>query len=357
MFEGRIMITVNPQFLEAPDFWITDWSDVNRFLDNLGGRVRTIGESQGGHPIRAVFYGDKEPVEHQTSRFSAQLAGHMEDFFECGQRTRPVILVISTIHGGEVEGCAASINLCSLLETGTDLRGRFWESLRETAAAMRLVVVPVAQPDGRIRSAVRHLVGATIEELVYYCHGEPKNPGAEPVDWNWFLRHHPVPVDDMEFLGGYFNDAGVNIDLDDFFSSKKAPETEALLDLARDEIPDCVVVLHTHGPGPFMSQPNHFVSQRCRYLQAQIGTVVGERHDRENLRPAWRPTTQAHGATYFNLPTALHHVSGALPLGFEFPHGFDRNPYTFDEIMDVGMTMFDELFQYVTKWRRLMNGL
>ena len=341
-----------------PEFWLSDWDEVNTCLDGLKqGAVREVGRSEGGRPMRAVTYGEREPIERRANRFSAQLARHMEDFFDPRKRSRPVVEIISTIHGAEVEGCVSCLNLCSLLETGVDLRGRRWDALLELAKGMRIVLVPVAQPDGRIRCGVRHLVNASPEKLVYYGQGAPKEPVREPVTWEWFLRRHPVPLEKVAFLGGYYNDAGINIDLDDFFSSQKAPETEALLNLTRDETPDVVLVLHTHGAGPFISQPNHFVSERCRYYQAQLGALVAQRHHREGLRPAWRLAKGPHEITYFNLPTALHHVSGALPLAFEFPHGLATNPYTFEEILDTGLSMFEEVLRYVSQWPNVLNGL
>jgi len=162
-------------------------------------------------------------------------------------------------------------------------------------------------------------------------------------------------LDEVEFLGGYFNDAGVNIDLDDFFSSQKAPETEALLNLVREETPDCVLVLHAHAPGAYISQPNAFIPQHYQYHQAQIGALVAERLGRDGLRPAWRPAKGPCEIAYFNLPTALHYVSGALPLAFEFPHGVESDPFTFDEILDIGLSTFEEVMRYVVTWRRELN--
>ena len=346
----------NAALFEVPKFWKSDWAEVNAYLDGVrDAQVWEIGRSQGGRPIRAVAYGGKEPIERRTSLYSAQLARHLEGFFDPGKRSRPVIVIISTIHGGEVEGCVSCVNLSSLLERGTDLRGRKWGALCNLASEARVVLIPIAQPDGRVRSGVRHLVGATRADMVYYGQGAPKEPGDEPVTWEWFLRRHPVPLDEVDFLGGYFNDAGVNIDLDDFFSSQKAPETEALLNLVREETPDCVLVLHAHAPGAYISQPNAFVPQQVQFHQAQIGALVGERLSREGLRPAWRPSRGPYEPPYFNLPTALHHVSGALPLAFEFPHGVETDPFTFDEILDIGLTMFEEVIRYVVTWRRELN--
>ena len=82
----------DPKFLEAPEFWTSDWDDVNAALDNLAtGEVREIGRSQGGRVIRAAAYGTKEPIVRRTSRFSAQLARHMDGFFDPARRSRPVL--------------------------------------------------------------------------------------------------------------------------------------------------------------------------------------------------------------------------------------------------------------------------
>ncbi len=342
----------NPAFFEAPGFWISDVDEVNRFLDGLAaGTVFEVGRSQGGRPIRAAAYGKKEPIARTNGLFSAQLAGHTEDFFNPDRREKPVLLVISTIHGAEVEGCVSCLNLAQVLERGADLRGRPWPALRELASGLRVVLVPLAQPDGRVRSAVRHLVGGTQADMLYYGQGVPRGPLEEPPSWHWFLRRNPVPPGAVDVLGGYFNDAGVNLDVDDFFSPRMAPETAALLDLARAETPDCVLVLHSHGTGPWIASPNAFVPARCQFHQAQIRVLVGERHRREGLRPKAPPVVGAAEPGYFNLPTALHFVSGALPLAFEFAHGLQSYPFTFDEIVDTGLTLFEEVMRYVANAR------
>ncbi|MBI3947048.1 MAG: hypothetical protein HY321_14075 [Armatimonadetes bacterium] len=345
----------NPSFFEAPPFWKSDWEEVNAFLDGLSPTEdREIGRSQGGRPIRAVAYGEKEPIHRTNNRFSAQLARRTDEFFDPKKRTRPVMVVISTIHGGETEGCATCLNYAHLIESGADLRGRRWEDLRALTAEARVVLVPLAQPDGRIRAAVRHLVGGTPADMLYYGQGEPREKLPEPPTWEWFLRHNPIPLDLVSYLGGYYNDAGVNIDLDDFLSPGMAPETAALLALVRDECPDCVLVLHAHGPGPWISAPKAFVPRNIQFHQAQVGALVADRHRREGLRPAWRAPSGTVDTPYFDFPTALHHVSGSLPLAFEFPHGLVTHPYTFDEILDIGLTLFEESLRYATTWRHIL---
>ena len=38
--------------------------------------------------------------------------------------------------------------------------------------------------------------------------------------------------------------------------------------------------------------------------------------------------------------------SGALPLLYEFPHGIDRVPFSHREIIDLGLTLFEEVMNY-----------
>jgi len=337
-------------YFQAPAFWKADWAEVNSYLDQVKkGTVWPIGRSQGGRTIRAVAYGARELIARKCNLSTAQLTGHFEDFFNPAQRSRPVVAILSTVHGHETEGSVACLNLVHLLETGTDLRGRTWPELRALAARMRVVLVPIAQADGRVRSAVRNLMGGTHEDMLYYGQGQPCDPAATPTIKDWCLRSHPVPLESMEFLGGYYNDAGVNMDAEDFFSSRVSPEARALIDLVRGEMPDCFLVLHSHGPGPWIAAPNAYVSPRVQQQQARIGQLVAERHQRDGLRPKWRPAKSP--LAYFNLPTTLHHVCGGLPLAFEFPHGLAKEPYTFGEILDIGLTMFEEVFRYVDRNR------
>ena len=51
--------------------------------------------------------------------------------------------------GAVMESIAALQHLISLLESGRDLDGVEWPQLLESARQLRLVLVPVANPDGR----------------------------------------------------------------------------------------------------------------------------------------------------------------------------------------------------------------
>ena len=333
----------NPSFFEAPGFWPSGWEDVNAYLDTLKvGRVREIGRSEGGHPIRAVEYGEVEPVERTATLSAAVAAGHPESFFDPKQRKRPVLVILSAIHAAEIEGTVTCLNFASVMETGMDLRGRRWDALREAASGMRVVLVPLAQPDGRIRSPVKNLIGGSVDDLYYYGQGVMKS--GEILRWPACKRMQPIPLEEMAFLGGYYNDAGVNIQHEDFFAPRLAPETRALIDLVREETPDCAMTLHSCGNGPYFTGPDAFIPEAHQYRQAQISSVVTERHRRDGLRPGGRPKAGPRGGFYFQ--TALHHTSGALPLLFEFPHGLEMKLFAFEEILDIGLSMFEEVMRF-----------
>jgi len=330
----------NPSFFEAPDFWVSGWEGVNAFLDDLGeGRVYEVGRSEGGRPIRAVAYGEKEQVERTATPSAAVAAGHPASFFGEKPRSKPVLLIPSAIHAAEIEGTVTCLNFAHVMETGADLRGREWSALRDAASEMRVVLVPLAQPDGRVRSPVRNLIGGSVDDLYYYGQGVWKS--GEILRWPDCKRMQPIPVAEMAFLGGYYNDAGVNMQHEDFYSPDLAPETRALIDLVRDEVPDAFLTLHSCSSGPFFTGPDRYIPVSHQYRQAQISTLVSERHRRDGLRPGGGPKRGPTGGFY--LHTALHHASGALPLLFEFPHGLADKPFTFDEILDIGLSMLEEV--------------
>lgn len=333
----------NPSFFEAPDFWKVGWDEVNAYLDTLEhGKVWEIGRSEGGHPLRAVAYGEKEPVVRRTTYSSAAASGHPEDFYDPDKRDKPVLVILSAIHAAEIEGTAACLNFMHIMETGQDMRGRSWEGLREAAEKLRVVLVPVAQPDGRIRLPVRNLIGGSVDDLYYYGQGLLTN--GEILRWPECKRMQPVPMEEMQFLGSYYNDAGINIQHDDFLGPKVAPETRALMDLIRDETADCFLTLHSCGSGPFVIAPDRYISQACQFHQVQVAALVADRHRRDGLRPGGGTHTEPRGGFYFH--TAMHHTSGALPLLFECPHGLEMKLFSFDEIVDVGLGLFEEVVRY-----------
>ena len=337
----------NPAFFQTPSFWVTEYGEVLEALRaRPKGSCETAGTSAGGREIGCIAYGEFEEVKRTATFSSAIGAGYPPAFFGETRRRKPVLAIVSSIHGSEVEGCATLMNFIHVIETGRDLRGRPWSNLQRLASQMRIVMVPLAQPDGRVRCGITNLVGGDIDDVYYY--GQGLTRAGEILRWPECKRRHPVAAEEMAFLGGYYNDDGVNIQHEDFFSPTLAPETRSLLDLVRREVPDCVLSLHSCGAGPFFIAPDNLIAQSYQYLQLQLATIVAARHRMAGLRPNDSPRTGPVGGFHFQ--TAVHYASGALPLLFEFPHGLRGKPYTLDEILDTGLTMLEEVLGFGTAW-------
>jgi hypothetical protein len=171
---------------------------------------------------------------------------------------------------------------------------------------------------------------------------------------------------DVGILGAYFNDDGVNPMHDDFFLPM-AKETEAILRLAREEAPDLAVSLHSHESAPKVLQASYvpiFMKERIRDLSQR----VKERYESQDL--PYGSVDEPHlederpGPTrYFNLTSALHHVSGAMAFTFECSHGSVGEraaPVTHDQILDVQLLLYDEMLRYALEerlyWERPDSG-
>ncbi len=111
---------------------------------------KIIALTPGGRPVYAMAYGEKNRVRGEANYSSALGAGNPSYFADPATK-RPVLLLIGAVHGQETEGVAAIANLVSLLETGNDLVGRGNETLLALCEKARVVIVPVANPDGRAR--------------------------------------------------------------------------------------------------------------------------------------------------------------------------------------------------------------
>ncbi len=86
---------------------------------------------------------------------------------------------------------------------------------------------------------------------------------------------------DVGILGAYFNDDGINMMHDDFFSPMAA-ETEAILKIDRTEAPDLTVSLHSHANFPRILQTNYvpwFMKKNILDLMRK----VNKRYEKEGL--------------------------------------------------------------------------
>jgi hypothetical protein len=329
----------NQEPATLPPFWITSLEGVASFFDGCAqAEVRDIGQSAGGRPILAAAYGGLEPRERRMPCHTGVALGEPTAYF--GEpREKPVLLIASTVHGAEIEGTVACVNFAHVMETGEDLRGKAWPRLREAAEQFRVVLIPIMSPDGRIHAGVESLVGYPIDRVGYHAQGRWKD--GSPINYSGPYHNHPLRKEETSHIGGYFNDHGINLMYDDWFGPNHCPETDAYLKLAHEEAPNCVLNLHSCQSGPFFNPGDQFIPEAFRQRQNAFSELVALRLHDSGLRPqSNRPTLRNLGLCLYNV---WYFVCGCLPLTFEFPHGTSRKPFTHDEILDIGLIMFEEV--------------
>lgn len=246
----RTSFNISPDYLaEAPDipaFWLSTVDGVRGFLGTkvTKGQVSVIGRSAGGHEIQAVTYG--RPREGRgTTTFSGSLGFRDVRAYLGPDWKRTVYCGISAVHGAEFEGIVGTVNLISVLETGKDLRGKAWPELAEAASKLgRIVLVPIANPDGRLRVPLRMMRSRGSDYTVQEYLNTGGKPDGSLIGWPQCKQYIPLDFSTTQFPGGYPNGAGVNIMHDDFMGSPQ-PETRALFTLTATERPDLILNMHT----------------------------------------------------------------------------------------------------------------
>jgi hypothetical protein len=140
-----------------PDSWVCTVGGVADFLNERAhrGTVTAIGQSAGGRPIVAVFYGHPRSGKGTTT-FSGGIGSRNLGAYYGPDFEKKVYLAMASVHGGELEGIVGLVNLISVMDTGRDLRGRAWPGITEAASRIdRVIVIPIVNMDGRARVPLR----------------------------------------------------------------------------------------------------------------------------------------------------------------------------------------------------------
>ncbi|MFC4986726.1 M14 family zinc carboxypeptidase [Saliphagus infecundisoli] len=306
---------------DLPEFWVGDRKGVTDQLAAIDrGRIEELARSPGDRPIHAVTYGESTDRDRRANYNSAVAARDPTRYVDRGERDRPVVFLLGPVHGHEVEGLTGLCNLLSVLETGRDLADNERPTLRILADRCRLVVIPCGNPDGLARFEPRSLAGMTLTDLEFW--GQGTRSDNRLTGYPDAKGHHPMTGDEVDFLGCYFDDDGINPMHDEFFDPM-GPEAPAILDAVRREAPDVTLSLHSH------AYPPGFVRTSYVPLEAQADARAIHRSYNEALYEqdlsAYDPIEVAAESgsppPYFNLLSAAHHTSGTLPLLHESAHG------------------------------------
>jgi hypothetical protein len=341
-----------------PAFWKSSLDDIDQCLTQAHkGKVELLCRSAGGRKLYVVSYGPPRNLDSQANYNSACGGGNPAWYVHKPAGTPPTVLLLGPVHGQEVEGIAGLMNLLHLVETGADLRGKSYPKLMESFLRCRVLIVPSGNPDGRSRVPLNGFIGESIDTNSYYGMGT----NAAGKLWQWPQVKGHQPLTDVGYLGGYFNDAGVNLMHDDWFG-RMTSETQAILDLAKREAIDYGVSLHSHGANPQFMQTDYMdpgcqekaiviserLSQRFAAVNERVNPIRREAPaapaPANNNRPR-RHRPEAPAA--FNLCSALHHVSGGTIVLYENSCGVTGyHQTTYDQILDLQMVLFEELLGY-----------
>jgi hypothetical protein len=342
-----------------PDFWRSRISDVDRAIATVKkGHARLLAKSAGGRNIHLVAWGEPDKLPSTANYNSACGGGDPASYRRKDGRQKPVVLLLGPVHGQEFEGLAGLNNFVHVAETGRDLRGREWPGITANLQKLRVVIVPLANPDGRARCPVDSWMGHDMDQYVLVSMGTSGD--GTGYKWPVVKRFHPMRGAALGKLGAYFNDSGVNLMHDEWFAPM-APETRALLKLAIDEAPDFIVSLHSHGSSPSV-EPTAYVTEAVKKSIQEFGARLYARYAKAGLPartapPPVRPDGALFPPPSFNLASALHHACGAVSLVHECTAGIMSGMrLELDGLLDVEMILFDELLQYAVenpvRWAR-----
>ncbi len=337
------------QYMELPDFWKGRVEDVQESVDGVSkGKVEVIAKSPGGRNVYLVSYGERDDFASQANYNSACGARGPAYYARKTDKTKPVIFILGPVHGQEMEAIVGLVNFIHVAETGSDLRGKSWESLANNMSKCRVLIIPCANPDGRARCPLDSFVGIPGETMTHYGQGSDKD-GAD-YKWPGVKRLHPMKGD-VGFLGAYFNDDGINIMHDEFFNPM-AEETKAIMKIAREEAPDYIAGLHSHESAPAVLHAAYV----ARYIKDKIHKFshqLADRYESAGLPNQRLSDPKEDGVKFppppFNLTSAIHHICGGMSFTFECLHGSSGPRYpqvSYDQILDVQLILYDELLKF-----------
>ncbi|MCL1857747.1 MAG: hypothetical protein FWF92_00755 [Oscillospiraceae bacterium] len=336
-----------------PVFWKTTLSEVNETLQNIKrGKVSVLAKSAGNRDIYLIEYGQRQYF-NRTANYSSACGANEPKCYADKTGKKPVIFIVGAVHAGEMEGVAAIINFINIIETGKDFMGETNTFLQNCIDKCRLIIIPVANPDGRARIPIDTMHGITYEEFRHYGQGRWKD--GTLCDWPQCKKIHPIK-NHVSYLGSYYNDDGINMMHDNFFG-ETSNETKAVMNTAETEAPDFTVLLHGGGNMiPAILETDYapmFIKQKIRDLSLQIKEAAVE-------KKLPYSATAIHEDNFstpksFNLASALHHICGATAFVYESNQGInygERNLnnwetiLSYEDILHEHYILFEQIIRF-----------
>jgi len=328
-----------------PAWWTSRVEQINTFLDERinGDRLVEVGRTSGGRAVRAGIWGDGEPELMGKANFNSAVGAHdLNAYVRRDQRDRPVLFVLAGAHGHEVEGMVAAMSLMAIMQTGQDITGADQPELHALGRRLRVIVIPCTNPDGRRRVPYDGLVGLTATEMSRV--GQGTFADGELCRYPRCKATHPM-TGNVGSLGGYFDDAGVNLMHDEWFAPF-SPLTSPLLAMVGREAPDLLLNMHSHGMPPAilaLSYVPMFIKQAVYDFADRYGRACAERGLTTKPPVPIEPDGPVGSfPPTFNLTSAMYHAGAALPMTFESPHGLvDADvPFDYEQILEAQHVLF-----------------
>ena len=337
-------------------FWLNTLDDIEKTVKNAKmGKHSLLSKSEGGRDIYLLEYGPKQNMKRKCN-YNGALYYRSLDVYADKSDAAPIVLIVGATHGGEIEGVSGILNFINALETGEDLRGHPQPWASEFLDNCRLLIIPCLNPDGRARTPFT-VAPSDPWQTTYYKHGQYKD--GTLMSYTDGMHTHPV-LEAAAHMGGYYNDAGVNLYADNYFSPM-SPENISLFKLVDEEAPDLVLLLHTgchrHGklltpyymPGFTINRVLEF-DNNLKEAFEESGYTYYSLHEHkirsidEDVYPPPR----------FPMETAIHHSCGALSVVYESYQAVDDadNHFSLDHVLNCHMILFKQSLRYARKYHQ-----
>ena len=324
-----------------PDWWRVRPEEIADLCSSVRrGRAEKIADSSLGYPVCAVIYNDYEDAPPQTNWSAGSASGKPACYAPEGKPQ--TVLFCAGIHGAEAESVAAMVNLIRMFETGADFRGKSDPELMELASHYRLVIVPCVNMDGRAISP-DHLRRASLDQFNLASQGLWADGSV--ISWLGSKEHFPLPLDRVQFPGGYPNAEGFNIMHDACAGNLRTAEAAGLLKFVERYRVDCALNGHSCSYPPSVLAPSLLNYEPHIRRGTELACAVNRQYFEAGLRP--NPAAVEPKQFSLNLNTQMALASGALALTLEcnvssFYRGELACIQTFDEMIEPNYILLKE---------------